>query len=128
MLKKIEIFDGYTTEIEPSSTALEERSYEFVIENNVHTPLEITNLNLNGRKGFTLDFIVNRSTTEDNMNEIGQIVGLYENSDWSITACSIGNAEIEIDILSNGQAVYTTSNMEGEEHTGTFEFKLSRLF
>jgi hypothetical protein len=102
---------------------------------NPGTNVSITALNfpVSDVKSATIRYVVNRTTTTDNVVEAGTLSLVYNstgnsNEKWEVSRILIGpGAQIEFSVTDAGQVRFTTTAIGGLNHTGTITFEAKSL-
>ena len=94
------------------------------------TPLNINNLSFSSlviRAAF-ISYAVSRAATGPITDyEAGNIIVLYNGSNWDISVDKIGDAKITFSIDATGQIQFTTATIGTTPHTGKISFKATAL-
>jgi len=104
------------------------------INNNQTVVQPINNLIFDGSqvRGAVLEFTVYRRTDDIEYAQIGQFSIIYKTDEmtWTLGSETFtgDNSGVVFSITSGGQIQYTSSNMSGANYSGTFNYKVDKLF
>lgn len=95
------------------------------ILNNTPTPTPILGFSFNTSEVIAIngEYIVRRFTDTSTVVQNGIIEGNFDGQNWTITHERVGNAGVVFDITSDGQIVYTSTNLTGANYDGSITFK-----
>lgn len=103
---------------------------DFTIVNNQILATNITNLSFDGStyRGFVIDYTIYRSTSINEVAQIGRLRGVYKTTaaSWSLSDDYSGdNAGVTFSITNLGQIQYTSTSILGTSYSGLLTYKIT---